>query len=104
MELCETHWQELPRQPSESSVMQALWLVVPPLMDLFVDLYAAGDARLDDILGLSHAQEPALLVLEEIEYGNEEGVHIVNKPMIKPNTTNYDLMIHLVAYHLASMH
>jgi hypothetical protein len=87
IELCETHWRELRGPQPESLLEQAIWEVTPPLADLFLDLYAAGDARLDDALhGHKAAQGLALLVLLEIERGNEAGVHIAHEPMMALET------------------
>ncbi|MCI0507787.1 MAG: hypothetical protein L0Z73_16985 [Gammaproteobacteria bacterium] len=83
IELCEKHWLELRGPQPESSLALALWAVTPPLADLFLDLYAAGNARLDNTLhGLKSAQGLALLVLAEIERGNEADVHITHEPMM----------------------
>lgn len=54
----------------------------PPLADLLIDLYAAGEARLNEALPGRHlARGLALLVLAEIQRGNEVGVHIAHEPM-----------------------
>lgn len=83
VELCETHWQELRGPEPATPLAQALWPVTPPLADLLIDLYAAGDARLDEILpGHNLAKGFALLVIAEIERGNEAGVHIAHEPMM----------------------
>lgn len=83
IDLCETHWQELRGPEPATSLAQALWSVTPPLADLLIDLYAAGDARLDETLpGRNLAKGLALLVLAEIERGNEAGVHIAHEPMM----------------------
>lgn len=83
VELCETHWQSLRGPQPESPLSRALWSVTPPLADLLMDLYIAGDARLDGILPGGHlAKGMALLVLVEIERGNETGVHIAHEPMM----------------------
>jgi hypothetical protein len=81
--LCETHWHELSGQQRESPLAEQLLPITPPLADLFIDLYAAGDAGLDDVLqGQSPAQGLALLVMAEIERGNEEGAQIAHDPMM----------------------
>jgi hypothetical protein len=81
--LCEAHWHELRGQQPDSTLAQALWQVTPPLADLFIDLYDGDDGRLRDVLqGLTPAQGLALLVLAEIETGNEPGVHIAHEPMM----------------------
>ena len=82
-ELCETRWRELQGPQPESLLAQALWEVTPALSDLFVDLYIAGDARLDEVLdGYSPAQGLALLVLAGVERGDEAGVHIALEAMM----------------------
>lgn len=81
--LCEHHWQELRGPQPETAFGQALWSVTPPLSDLLLDLYAAGDSRLLPLMPgdrLSHAL--ALLVLAEIARGNETGVHTAHEPMM----------------------
>jgi hypothetical protein len=83
LELCETHWQELRGPLPDAMLDQALWSITPYSSDLLIDLYAAGDMRLDDIVaGYDLSQALALLVLAEIERGNEEGVHIAHEPMM----------------------
>ena len=83
IELCEIHWQKLRGPEPATPLAQALWSVTPPLADLVIDLYAAGDARLDEILPAHNlAKGFALLVLAEIERGNEAGVHIAHEPMM----------------------
>lgn len=83
VELCETHWQELRGPQPATPLARALWSVTPPWADLLIDLYAGGDARLDDIMpGHNLAKGIALLVLAEIERGNEAGVHIAHEPMM----------------------
>src|SRR5512143_3692889 len=68
---CEAHWGEL-RGPEPASVLaHVLWSVMPPLADLFADMYAAGDTRLDQALqGHKPALGLALLVLERIAHGD----------------------------------
>jgi hypothetical protein len=83
VDLCETRWQEIRGSEPESSLARALWSVAPPLADLFVDLYAAGEVRLDEIVSRGKsAQGLAMLVFEEIERGNEAGVHIAHEAMM----------------------
>jgi septum formation topological specificity factor MinE len=83
VELCETHWHALRGSQPESPLQQMLWRVTPPLADLLMDLYAAGDVRLAGILPGGHlTRGMALLVLAEIERGNEMGVHIAHEPMM----------------------
>jgi hypothetical protein len=83
LELCETHWQTLRGPEPATPLAQALWSVMPPLADLLIDLYAAGDAALDEALPDHNlANGLALLVFAEIERGNEAGVHIAHEPMM----------------------
>ena len=87
VELCESHWQELRGPEPATPLAQALWSVTPPSADLVIDLYAAGDARLVEILPRRDlARCLALLVLAEIERGNEAGVHIAHEPMMAFDT------------------
>lgn len=83
VELCEAHWQEI-RGPEPATILaHKLWAAVPPHAELFADLHAAGDARLDDLLdGLRPARALALLVLAEIERGDAEGVHVAHEAMM----------------------
>ena len=87
-ELCEAHWQELRGAQPTTPLAQALWSITPPWSDLLLDLYAAGDARLTDLLPKSRlAKGLALLVLAEIERGNEMGVYIAYEPMMAFEST-----------------
>ena len=81
-ELCEAHWQILRGPQPTTRLAQILWSITPPLADLLIDLYATGDTRLNDVLPRNDlARELALLVLAEIQHGNEFGVHIAHEPM-----------------------
>ncbi len=83
VELCEAHWHALRGAQPATPLAQALWSITPPLADLLLDLYAGGDARLDEVLsGCRLARGLALLVLAEIECANEAGVHIAHEPMM----------------------
>jgi hypothetical protein len=83
VELCESHWQQLRGPEPETPLAQALWSITPPLADLFLDAYARGETEFAEILpGGKLAHSLALLVLAEIERGNEEGVHIAHEPMM----------------------
>jgi hypothetical protein len=83
IELCEIHWQKLRGPEPDTPLALALWSVTPPLADLVIDLYATGNARLDELLPAHNlAKGFALLVLAEIERGNEAGVHIAHEPMM----------------------
>ena len=83
IELCEKHWQNLRGPEPATPLAHTLWTVTPPLADLVIDLYAAGDARLEEIVPAHNlAKGFALLVLAEIERGNEAGVHIAHEPMM----------------------
>ncbi len=81
--LCEEHWQRLRGAQPQTPLAQALWSVTPPLADLFIDLYGAGESGLFELLPeLTLSQGLALLVLAEIERGNEAAVHITHEPMM----------------------
>lgn len=83
VERCEAHWRALRGPQPDTSLEQALWSITPPWSDLLVDLYASGDPRLDELLPGGHlAKGLALLVLAEIERGNEQGAHIAHEPMM----------------------
>lgn len=81
--LCEDHWQEVRGAQPLTHLAQCLWAITPPLADLFIDIYATGDARVNDIVP-EHTlvRGLALLVIAEIERGNEAGVHIAHEPMM----------------------
>jgi hypothetical protein len=82
VELCEAHWQILRGPQPTTRLAQTLWLITPPLADLLIDLYTTGDTRLNDVLPCYDlARELALLVLAEIQHGNEFGVQIAHEPM-----------------------
>lgn len=82
IELCEAHWHTLRGPQPATRLARILWSITPPLADLFIDLYATGSARLNDVLpGCNLARSLALLVLVEIRHGNEFGVHIAHEPM-----------------------
>jgi hypothetical protein len=82
-ELCEAHWRELRGAEPGTRLARALWSVTPPWADLFTDLYAAADPRLEDIVpGRDFAKGMALLALAEIDRGNESGVQIAHEPMM----------------------
>jgi hypothetical protein len=83
IELCEARWREIRGPEPATSLAHALWSAPPPLAELFVDLHAAGDARLAELLdGLRPAHALALLVLAEIERGDAEGVHVAHEAMM----------------------
>lgn len=83
IDLCEARWREIRGPEPATALARALWAVRPPLADLFLDLLAAGDARLEDLLdGLRPPRALALLVLAEIERGNAEGIHIAHEAMM----------------------
>ncbi len=88
-ELCEDHWQELRGPQPATPLAHILWSVTPPWSDLLLDLYATGDARLPDLLPKSMLSKGlALLVLAEIERGNEQGVSIAYEPMMAFESTS----------------
>ncbi len=81
-DLCEAHWRALRGAQPVTPLAQALWSITPPLVDLFIDLYVIADIRLNDALaGCNLAQGLALVVLAEIQRGNEVGVHLAHEPM-----------------------
>ncbi len=82
-DLCRARWKEIRGNEPADSLARAIWMIDPPLSDLFLDLIASGDARLGEALhGLSPAQGLALLILAEIEEGNEEGARIAHESMM----------------------
>lgn len=82
-DLCETRWRELRGPEPATTLAHALWSMTPPLADLFVEMYAAGDSRLDHALqGHKPALGLALLVLEEIGRGDAEGTRFAHEPMM----------------------
>lgn len=82
-DLCEEHWREMRGPPPTTTLAHALWSVTPPLADLFADMYAAGDPRLDHVLqGHKPAWGLALLALAEIERGDAEGARLAHEPMM----------------------
>ncbi|MEJ2361621.1 MAG: hypothetical protein P8Z75_09370 [Gammaproteobacteria bacterium] len=81
--LCEQHWSALRGSQPLTQLAQTLWSITPPLVDLLIDLYVNANTKLLDLLpGQSLARGLALLVLAEIERGNEAGVHLVHEPMM----------------------
>lgn len=85
--LCEEHWREMRGPEPATALARTLWSVPPPLAELLVDLQAAGDARLAELIdGLRPAGALALLVLGEIERGNAEGVHVAHEAMMAFDT------------------
>lgn len=84
VELCEAHWNDELRVPQPAGLLaRAVWSLTPPLSDLLLDLHAAGDWRLDAMLpGRNLAKGMALLVLAEVEHGNEAGVHLAHESMM----------------------
>lgn len=85
--LCEAHWREIRGPEPATTLAHALWAVPPPHADLLVDLLAAGDARLAELLdGLRPAGVLAVLALAEIERGDAEGVHLAYEAMMAFDT------------------
>jgi hypothetical protein len=83
VELCEARWGEIRGPEPATALAHALWTSVPPLADLFVDLHAGSDARLENFLDGSRPSRPlALLLLAEIERGDIEGAHIAHEAMM----------------------
>ena len=87
LELCERHWGEVRGTQPATALARALWLVAPPHAELLVDLLAAGDSRLTDLLaGLKPSAALALLVFAEIERGDAEGVRLAHEAMMAFDT------------------
>jgi hypothetical protein len=82
LDLCDAHWLEIRGPQPATPLAHALWSIAPPRADLLADLYAAGDARPQALLGPKAAQGFALLVLAEIEHGNAEGIRLAHAPMM----------------------
>jgi hypothetical protein len=83
VDLCEARWHELRGPEPSTPLAHALWSITPPLVELFADLYTAGDARLDDVLRDHRpAWGLALLGLAEIGRGDAEGARLVHEPMM----------------------
>lgn len=82
IELCDAHWQEIRGPEPATPLAHALWSIAPPRADLLADLVAADDGRLLALVGQKSAQGFALLVLAEIECGNEEGIRLAHEPMM----------------------
>lgn len=81
--LCEEHWYKMRGPEPATKLAHALWLMIPPLADLFADMYAAGEPRLDQVLqGHKPAWGLALLALAEIERGDAEGARLAHEPMM----------------------
>jgi hypothetical protein len=105
--LCEAHWLELRGAEPGTALARALWSATPPWADLFADLYAAADPRLDDIVpGRDLAKGMALLALAEIERGNEAGAQIAHEPMMafedtQPSAVWLERIVALLHGHLA---
>ena len=87
-DLCEAHWHELRGPHPATPLARVLWSITPPWSDVLLDLHAGGDARLAGLLPKSKlAKGLALLVLAEVERGNEMGVYIAYEPMMAFETT-----------------
>jgi len=85
--LCEAYWQELRGPEPNTPLAHALWSATPPLSDLYLGLYGAGDVRLDEVLeGIIPSRGLAALVLAEVERGDMEGVHIAYETMMSLET------------------
>jgi len=89
VDLCEARWLALRGPEPTTPLAYALWSVTPPLADLFADLYTAGDAQLNDVLGGHRpAWGLALLALAEIARGNAEGARLAYEPMMAFESAN----------------
>lgn len=81
-DLCGERWAEVRGPEPATGLARSLWRIEPPLAHLFVELYEAGDPRLEDLLGsLNAAQGLALLVLAEVGRGDADAVHIAYDAM-----------------------
>ncbi len=81
--LCKVRWKEIRGEEPRDRLERAVWQLDPPLADLFLDLCASQDVRLDDVLhGLNPARGLALVALAEIGEGEEEEVRIIHEPMM----------------------
>ena len=91
VKLCEERWGEIRGPEPRMPLAHVLWSATPPLADLFADLYAAGDPRLDEVFE-GHKTELglALLVLAEIELGDAEGVRLAHELMMIFESTELD--------------
>lgn len=88
LEVCEAHWQLVRGPQPNTQLALTLWSVTPALADLYIDLYSGGESELDEVLpGRHFARGLALLVLAEIERGNEAGVHVAHEPMMAFETS-----------------
>lgn len=82
VKLCEAHWRILRGPQPSTQLSQVLWSSTPPLADLLVDLYMQGETPLSNLLpNFDLARGMAVIVLAEIQQGNEFGVHIAHEPM-----------------------
>lgn len=88
VEVCEAHWIKLRGVEPVTSLVHTLWSITPPLADLCVDLFLNQDSQLWEIVP-EHTltRGLALVILAEIERGNETGVHIAHEPMMAFETT-----------------
>jgi len=86
--LCEMRWHELRGTQPLTHLAQTLWSITPASADLLIDLYASGDVRLEEIVPAhSLTRGLALLVMAEIERGNEAAVHFAHEPMMAFETS-----------------
>jgi len=83
VDLCEQHWIEIRGTQPLTLLAQTLWSITPPLVDLLIDLYVTANTKLFALLpGNTLSRGLALLVMAEIERGNEAGVHLAHEPMM----------------------
>jgi hypothetical protein len=81
--VCEQHWIEIRGTQPLTQLAQTLWSITPPLVDLLIDLYVTANTKLFALMSENTLSRGlALLVLAEIERGNEAGVHLAHEPMM----------------------
>lgn len=81
--LCRQRWLEIRGEEPEDRLAHAMWLICPPIGDLFLDLYMSRDPRLEELLsGISPGRGLALLALEEAEEGEAEEMRIIHEPLM----------------------
>ena len=71
---CAARWAEMRGEQPAAPLARAVWEVCRPMAEIFIELYARADPRLDEVLHhITPAQALALLALAEIARGNAEG-------------------------------
>lgn len=81
--LCRQRWHEIRGGEPDDRLAHAMWMICPPLSDLFLDLYIARDSRLEAVLsGKGPGRGLALLALEETGEGEAEEMRIIHEPLM----------------------